>query len=92
MNCTYTSEWDNGSVVETPCEYDPLTGEVDPETADVDIDAGLVREFITLPDGEELEVCPNCHFFILKTVVGDRHDESYGEYKECSNPDCQEEF
>lgn len=89
IKCEFTSVWDDGSVVTTPCEYDPETGRTDPEVSKAEPPQGVpVREYITLPDGDELDVCPDCHEYVLKTVVGDRADLSYGEYKECPNPDC----
>jgi len=89
LNCKFTSVWDDGSVVTTPCEYDPESGEVSPEFEDVEIEGALVREYITLEDDEELDVCMDCHSFVMKTVVGDREDESYGEMEVCSDPECE---
>ena len=89
MKCTFTSIWDDGSVVTTPGTYDPETGEVDAEVSKGPIPTGcLEREFITLPDGDEKDVCMQCHSYVLKTVMGDLADGSYGEYEECSDPDC----
>jgi hypothetical protein len=91
MKCTFTSIWDDGSIVTTPCEYDPKDGEVSPEVSKGPVPSGcLEREFITLPDEEEIEVCPVCHGYVLKTVVGDRADRSFGEMNECSDPDCED--
>jgi len=89
IKCSFTSVWDDGSIVTTSCDYDPETGEVHPETSNGPIPTGcLEREFITIADEDELEVCGNCHEYVLKTVMGDRADLSYGEMKECPNPDC----
>lgn len=91
MKCEFTSVWDDGSIVTTPCEYDPDTGEVSPEVSKGEPPTGcLIREYITL-DEEEIEVCTDCHEYTLKTVVGDRADLSYGEYGECRNPTCVED-
>ena len=90
IKCEFTSVWDDGSIVTTPCIYYPKDGEVTPEVSKSRIPEGsLEREFITLPDGEELEVCSCCHGFVLKNTVGDRADLSYGEIEECSDPDCE---
>jgi hypothetical protein len=90
MKCTFTSEWDDGSIVTTPCEYDPETGEVNPEVSKGPAPEGsLEREYITLPDGDERKVCSRCHTFVIKIAVGDLADLSYGEYEECMNPDCE---
>lgn len=81
IKCTFTSEWDDGSVVETYCEYNPETGFVDPDVSDGPIPEGsLVREYITLTSGEELEVCRNCHTYVLK------NGECMG-----ADPDCTRE-
>lgn len=91
IKCEFTSVWDDGSVVTTPCVYDDATGQTDPEVSKGPVPTGLVlREYITLDNGDELEVCHDCHEYVLRTVVGDRADLSYGEYKECPNPDCPE--
>lgn len=92
MKCEFTSVWDDGSVVTTPCEYNSDTGKVEPEVSKGEIPTGgLIREYITLADGEEIEVCTDCHSYTLKKVVGDRADLSYGEYDECRNPECVED-
>jgi len=70
IKCEFTSVWDDGSEVTTPCIYDPATGEVTPEVSKGRIPEGcLEREFITLPDGDEKEVCPVCHGFVMKTEM-----------------------
>jgi hypothetical protein len=92
INCEFTSVWGDDSLIVTPCVYDPETGEVDAETVDENPDGGLTREFITLPDGEEKEVCTSCHRYVLKTVVGDNADQSFGESEECSDPNCESHF
>lgn len=89
--CMFTSVWDTGPIITTKCVYDQMSGRVEPEVFDGPAPTGnLEREFITLEDGDELEVCPNCHEYVLRTVMGDRADCSYGEMKECPNPDCAE--
>jgi hypothetical protein len=90
IKCSFTSVWTDG-LVTTPCVFNSETGQVDPEVGTGPLPKGsLEREFITLPDGDEREVCPTCHEYILKTVMGDRADRSYGEIKVCSNPNCEE--
>jgi len=89
-HCSFTSVWDSGSEITTPATYDPKTGEVTPEcSSNADPDGCLEREYITLEDGEEIDVCPDCHGFTMGAVVGDRADLSYGEIGECRNPDCE---
>jgi hypothetical protein len=88
-NCTFTSVWDDGSVVTTPCIYHEDTGEVEPEVSEGTIPTGMVtREYISLDNGDEIEVCLDCHSYTLKTAVGDLADCSYGEYRVCSDDEC----
>lgn len=83
----FTSTWSEGIVV-THCKLNPNTGELFPDTANVS-DLGLLeKETFEANNGETYDVCPSCHSYVLKTVVGDRADLSYGEYQECSDPDC----
>ena len=89
IKCSFTSSWTKSSII-IPCVFNSETGEVHPEMSPVKPKGSLEKEFITLPDGDEREVCPTCHEYILKTVMGDRADLSYGEIKVCSNPNCEE--
>ena len=89
--CSFTSEWDDGSIVTTDCFYNEETGEVEPEVSKGVVPTGMVlKEYITLEDGEEITVCPDCHGYVLKTIVGDQADLSYGEAQECSDKNCGE--
>ena len=36
IKCTFTSVWDDGLIITTPCLYDPNDGEVSPETCNAD--------------------------------------------------------
>jgi len=78
VKCEFTSEWDDGSVVTTYCEYNHETGFVDPDVSNTLPEGSLVREYITLNSGEELEVCPNCHSYVLN-----KDGECLG-----ADPDC----
>ena len=93
VSCTYTSVWGCGSEITTSCEYNETTGEItDIRCAgDVDVDI-LTDEYITLPDGENIQVCQTCHEYTLKTIVGDRPDCSYGEIQVCSDDGCANQF
>lgn len=88
IKCSFTSVWDDATIT-TPATYYPSTGEVSAECSDAAPEGSLEREYITLPEEEEFGVCTTCHSYVLKTVVGDRADMSYGEYQECSDPDCE---
>jgi hypothetical protein len=103
ITCVFTSIWSEGSEITTPCTYDPKTREVFPELSDsADPDGYLEREYITLSNEDELNVCTNCHRYVLIPVVGDLAD-CHGNvlipvvgdladcsYGECPNPDCEE--
>ena len=90
---TFTSEWDDGSVVTTPVEiYNERTGLVVPEISNGRVPEGMVeREYITMPDGEEREVCPECHCCVLKTtMVSDETGKGLHEEIRCGG--CEGDF
>jgi hypothetical protein len=84
MNVSFTSVWSDGTIITTPATYDPATGEVTAKTVDVDPDACLVREYITLQDDEEIDVCMVCHSYVMKTVMEEGVGKSLKEVKICS--------
>ena len=89
IKCTFIIEWDNGQVVITDCLYNPKTGYTEPEISNGSVPEGsLMREYITLENGDELEVCQDCHEYVMKTTMGNKSDLSYGEVEECHNPNC----
>jgi hypothetical protein len=88
IKCTYTSTWDNGAVITTVALFDPETRHIVAESSDSDPgnDTCMEREYITLPDGTELGVCPVCHEFALKPCAG----RSRWGPGSCSNPFCDD--
>lgn len=92
--CEFTSIWSDGSIVTTPCIYDSKTGEVSPEVSKGHIPSDtLEREYITLPDGEEKEVCQVCHGFVMKSVLNPgQANHDLIEEEVCSDPDCSNEY
>lgn len=56
VEATYTSVWETGTGIPTPCKYDPTTKTVfNIEPSGVDVgDAQLTDEYVTLADGTEL--------------------------------------
>jgi hypothetical protein len=93
IKCSFTSEWSDGSVVTTPCVYDPKTGEVTPEVSKGRVPTGtLEREFITLPGDEEIEVCNTCHEYVVRSamVPGAGDDTTLEEVPSCMNPECDD--
>ena len=89
LNGFFTSVWDGNTEITTPAKLNVKTGEITTEsveTNDIDI---LEREYFTLKSGDELEVCPECHEYILKTVMKESDGKSLYEAKICSNPNCE---
>ena len=86
--CHFTSVWDDGQEITTACLYVPETREIsDIQTAKGDPPEGcLEREYITLPDGDELKVCPVCSDYTMRPII-DGEKDLY-ENEECPNPDC----
>lgn len=59
-------------------------------TNSVDVDGmeHLIEESFEDEEGEEFEICPECHEFILKTVMKEGVGKTLYETQVCSNPDC----
>lgn len=56
LDCTFTSQWDGGTLVTTPAKVDAETGRVASiEISDGDVEGldHLEGEYLTLPDGSE---------------------------------------
>jgi hypothetical protein len=89
----FTSVWDDDVEIVTKAILDTETGEVTAETAEVENLDILQREFFTSEEfanaGEEYEICPECHTFILKVVMKDGIGHTYEEVNVCSDPDCE---
>jgi hypothetical protein len=86
---TFTSVWDNDTEITSPAVLNTETGEIGAvavEANDVDI---LDKEYFTDEDGEEYEVCPECHDFILKTVMKEGIGKTLYEALVCSDPECK---
>ena len=59
---TFTSVWGSAGLIETDCELNKTTGELFTESVEVDTNHDfLEREYFTDLEGNEYEVCPNCH-------------------------------
>jgi hypothetical protein len=87
MKGTFVSVWDNGSI-RTPAELNTETGEVTTESVEANGMEHLIEEWFEGEDGEEYEVCPECHEFITKVVVKEGIGKTLYEVRVCSNPDC----
>ena len=88
IKCTFTSVWDSGSEITTPCLYDSETGEVTPDTCNANPEGSLVREFITLPGGDEKEVCTDCHEYVKVVAMNEGVGKQLAEVLVC--PNCKE--
>ena len=94
MKVKFTSVWDNDAEITTDAEYDSEGGEITVDTSDSDPgkDACLVREYITLPDGDEIEVCDTCHEYTMHGIMTSGQGHSYNEVQVCRNPDCESHY
>lgn len=88
INCTFTSVWEDMSVTSSNV-YNPETGEVITDTVDVNPTGSLVREYITLPDGDELEVCSTCHEYVMRKVMVEGVGKQLEEATICANDECE---
>lgn len=88
---TFTSIWDDGTVIETALiEYDEKTGRVQADISDYDPNGSLVREFITLPNGDDIDVCTKCHAHTLRPVMVE-DETGNGLHEEHVCPECDKE-
>jgi hypothetical protein len=87
---SFTSVWEQGTV-QTEGTLNTDTGEVTCNTVEESEDLGnLEREYFEDKDGNEYDVCPICHEYILKpAMVPDQVGKGLSEVKVCSNPDCE---
>lgn len=89
QECEFTSVWDDGSTVTTPCEYDPKTGQVFPEMSQGESPEGsVVKEYISLDNGNEIQVCPNCHEYATEVVIVPGIGKMLNESIVCRSPNC----
>jgi len=85
----FVSNWDGGKVV-TPCYLDLITGELFSKTTNVG-DLGTLESekfYAGDEDGDEYDVCPDCHEYILKSEMNPGIGHDLNEEPVCSNPDC----
>ena len=87
---TFVSNWDDGKVV-TPCELNLKTGELFTKSATVGNLGTLKSEKFYVDgdeDGDEYDVCPDCHEYILRSEMNPGSGHDLDEEPVCSNPDC----
>lgn len=89
VNGTFTSVWEEG-ILSTLGTLDTETGEVSGESTEEGADyQHLIREYFTDLEGNEYEICTDCHSFIMKTVVNpDPHSNMLVETSVCKG-ECQ---
>jgi hypothetical protein len=85
---TFTSVWDDAIII-TGAELNEITGEIMTSSIDTGNNGSLIEEFFEDEDGDQLEVCPECHCYIMKTIMVDGIDHCYNERSVCSDPDCE---
>ena len=87
MKGTFISIWDGGQEIRTPAILNSKTGEITTKPVDADVEH-LDREYFESSEffnsGEEFEICPECHGFILKLVIKEGNEALV-----CSNPECE---
>lgn len=92
INVIFTSVWDGDTAFQSKARYFPATGKVVvTETYDTDSHNDLntlTREYITLPDNQEIEVCRECHEHVMRTKMVPGLGKTLVEATECANPDC----
>ena len=88
MKGTFVSVWDGGTEIRTPAELDLSTGEVITESVEAGNVEILDREYFESETGDELDICPDCHTYILKAVMKEGIGHTLTEVFVCSDPDC----
>lgn len=87
----FESNWEDGTVITTPCTLNFKTGELTTKAIEVKSDLGSLESerFYTENDIFDEEVCSECHEYIMgaKMVPGIGHD--LDEMECCKNPDCE---
>jgi hypothetical protein len=90
---TFTSIWDNGTIT-TPATLDTETGEISTNAVDAPDDLGtLDEEWFEDEEGEQYDICPECHEYIIHTCMEpDEHiSHQLNEVKRCKDPNCDYE-
>jgi len=89
VSVMFVSVWDGGTEIRTSGCYDPKTGRVESQkTSDAPVKV-LDREYIEFLNGDEMDVCPVCHEYVLKTAMKEADGTNLEQVEVCSNPDCE---
>lgn len=85
---SFVSVWEQGTV-QTEGTLNTKTGQVTAQSVESGDLGSLEREYFEDQDGNEYEVCTECHEYILKAVMDpDKVGKGLSETKVCANPDC----
>lgn len=84
---TFISIWEEG-MLETPATLDLNTGEVITCSVNTQGLEHLVEELFEDENGDEHEVCPECHEYIMHTYMEPGIGHNLDEVKRCRNTDC----
>jgi len=76
MKGKFISIWDNGTV-STPAEVNEETSQITTNSVEANGMEILIEELFESEDGEEYNVCPVCHEYLLNDELS------------CMNPDCE---
>jgi len=85
---TFTSVWDS-AIINTGAELNEVTGEISTNSVETGDNGSLIEEFFEGEDGDQLEVCPECHTYIMKTIMVPGIGHNLDEHRVCSDPDCE---
>lgn len=84
---TFVSVWDLGEECRSSCRFAPKTGEILYVADSEQLPEGAcLREYIEDANGDEYDVCPDCHDWVLDTKTNLSGDGDVEEYFEC--PSC----
>lgn len=89
LNGFFTSFWSDMPEIVTDATLNTETGEVTAESVDVGKEYdNLDSEIFTDDNGNDYDVCPECHEYILVTSMEDGIGHNLNEVRRCKNPDC----
>jgi len=90
VKCTFVSVWDGDVTLRSRAIYHTDDHSIEVlEVHDVHgLDILPNREYIELPDGETLTVCPECHEYALKPVMVEGVGKSLVQDYECPGIYC----
>jgi phospholipid N-methyltransferase len=84
----FISVWDEGTVI-TSAILDEKTGSVETNSIEVNNNFNhLIEEVFETEEGDEYDICPECHEFVLKSIIEEGVGKSLHERRICSNPEC----